>query len=97
MVCITKSKYSWHIFFLQLTPASCIHNVYKSDYPIIGIKWVNESFDRGSSYYKINVEVLKDKDYIKDVKNILLQAQDNYKIYKKISGNIFKCNYVVLV
>ena len=39
------------------------------------MKWVDGSFSRGSSYYKINFEVLKDKDYIQDVKNMLVEVQ----------------------
>ena len=61
--------------FLQVTQASCIYNDYQSDHAITEMKWVNGFFDRGSSYYKINVEVLKDKDYIHDVKKILLEVQ----------------------
>ena len=39
------------------------------------MKWVSGSFDRGLSCYKIHVEVLKDKDYIRDVENMLLEVQ----------------------
>ena len=60
--------------FLQLAQASCIDNSYKSGDAIKEIKWANGSFDR-CSYYKINVEVLTDKDYIEDVKNRILQVQ----------------------
>ena len=48
-----------------------------SDHGNIEMKWVNASFDRGSFYYKINVEVLKDKDHIQDVKNMLLESQSS--------------------
>ena len=84
--------------FLQLNQASCIINGYKSDHAIIEMKCVNGSFDRGSSYYKINVESLKAKDYIQDVKNMLLEVQvDCEKYPNNFSGNTLKHDYVVLV
>ena len=64
--------------FLQLTQAGYVNNGYKLDAAIIEWKCVNGSFDRGSSYYQINVEVLKDKDCINHEKNILLEFQ-NFK------------------
>ena len=76
--------------FLQFTQASCISNGYKSDCAVIEMKWVNGSFDRGSSYYQINVEVLKDKDYIQDVKNMSLGSSGGlWKYIQNISVGIY--------
>ena len=47
---------------------------FKLDHAIIEMKLVNGSFD-SCSYYKINVDVLKEDDYIQDVKNMLLEVQ----------------------
>ena len=81
--------------FLQLIQA-CIHNGYKLDHAMIKMKWRNQTFDRGSSYYKISVEVLKDKDCIQDVKNMLLEVQvDCENKSKNFSGNMLQCSYAV--
>ena len=62
------------------------------------MKWVNGSLDRDSFYYKINVEILEDRDYIQDVKNMLLEVQVDCKIKSKVfSGNFLKCYFIVLV
>ena len=83
--------------FLQWTHASCINNGYVLNDAIIEMKWVNRSFERGSSYYKINVEALYEKDFIQDVKNMLLEVQVDCenKSPQKNSGNILKCDYIV--
>ena len=53
------------------------------------MNWVNRSFDRGSYYYKTNAEVLKDKDYIQDVMNMLLEVQVDCENRSKNSVGIY--------
>ena len=78
---------------LQTEVNNCsIEMKYRSDHSIISIALKQEGFEHGRAYWKFNNSLLKNKDYIKKVKDTILKTKTDHCVHVYNLENINEIN-----
>ena len=59
---------------------SCIYPGYRTDHSLILVQLQLGKFQKGKSYWKMNNSLLKDHEYVKAVKELILEVKNRYAL-----------------